>query len=252
MKLRLLPIIAILGALSCLSCERRDPEAEFQVLSSTGFEPQEGMEKTREYLAHFRRNKKAHIQEVTALYREYVKIVDFDRKSYPDYARLVSEGKELNGELSKSPFQGIKDIWPDFYSEKQQQGKEYFLNLLTESDFSPKLAEAATELCRDKYKILWKSVETTEMQICHPILTPDGSAIQCAGEYSVVLDPLLGKDKIARVMASGRYSFDAQGNLRYTPIDSRIIEGPPISSETGEKAVKIVLNLASYAAMIFL
>lgn len=249
MKLRLLLIIAFLGTLSCLSCERRDPEAEFKDLSSTPYEPQEGMEKTREYLAHFKRNKKAHIQEVTALYREYVKIVDFDRKSYPDYARLFSEGEELNGELSQSKFEGIKNTWSALYGEKRKQGKKYFLSLLTERDFSPKLAEAAEELCKNQYKVLWKSGETTELQISHPKLTDDGSALQCVGEYRVVLDPLLGKDNVARVMACGRYSFDTQGKLQYTPIDSRVVEGPPSSKETGKKIVKVVLTLASYAAL---
>lgn len=226
MKLHLLLIAASLCALSCLSCESRDPEAEFQELSSTAFEPREGMEKAKEYLDYFKKNGKARLQEVSTLLFEYETMADFDRKTYTDYAGLISEGQELSDRLATSQSAGVRNAWYALYKDKRKQTMRSCMQALSEIDFTPDLAKAAREICSKTY-YTWDVEQVSELSIGPAELIEDGIAKRCAGEYEVTLRrKLIGGVSVAKVSACGRFTFDSKGHLHFTQEDAQILEGP--------------------------
>ena len=227
MKLHLLLIVASLSALSLLSCDSRDPEAEFQELSSTVFDSHEGVAKAREYLNHFKKNRKAHLQEVNTILFEYEMMADFARKSFSDYASLISEGQELDSKFSTSLSPGVRNAWYALYKDKRKRTMEYCLSALSEIDFSPELSNAAQEICSRTY-YLWEVEDISEVSIGPAELIGEGSAKRCTGTYEIFLRNSLipSLTNRARVEASGRFSFDSWGNLHFTQEDSEILQGP--------------------------
>ena len=243
MRTRFFVLAALLCILGCPSCDQRDPEAEYQDLSLTAFNPQDGMDKAQEYMTHFQKNRFAHIQEAREIYYEYASIQDFDRKTYYDLAELIEDGQELDQELSMSQSPGVRRTWSSLYKEKRKRTQQYILDSLNEIRFSPELSRAAREICAGTY-MTWDVESVSEISIGPAELVEDGTAKRCSAEYQVYLrGNIVGRRTYnARVSASGRYSFDSMGHLHFTLEDSHVIDGPATAGEWAEGLMNLMGN----------
>ena len=152
------------------SCEQRDPQAEYELLCETVYSsPSEGIEAAQEYLDYFHNNKKARKTEVSELKRQYQHIDIFLSNTFNSYVDFLNQTRELNKELSRSDYLGVRKMWLLNYRERHDRLLGELMDSITESNFDeffqvrvaslkrllaedPGFTDVLGHICRGRYR----------------------------------------------------------------------------------------------------
>ena len=219
MKKKEKPFLCLmLFVLMGVSCEQRDPQAEYELMRETAYSsPREGEEVAQEYIDYFYKEKKARITEVSEIRDQYRKMDAFFANSFNSYADFLKQGKDLNNELSYSNYNGVRKVWKSLYDRERNRLLGPLMDSITESDFEEFFKAQVWQLSENNYNI-WEVESIDQVSLSTPTLVNDGTAKKCHGEYRVHLrGNVLGVlTKDARVSIEGTIGPDDLGNL--TPV----------------------------------
>ena len=127
---------SMLCVLLAVSCEQRDPQAEYELLRETVFtSPREGEDAAQEYIDYFNKNKKARIAEVSEMRSQYQKIDVFTSVTFNTYVDFLNQTRELNKELSRSDYLGVRKLWSSLYGDRHDRLLGELMDSILESDF---------------------------------------------------------------------------------------------------------------------
>ena len=205
----------MLFVLMCVSCEQRDPQAEYELIRDTAYSsPREGEEVAQEYIDYFYDEEKARITEVSEIRDQYRKMDAFFSGTFNYYPDFLKRGKDLNNELSYSNYDGVRTVWKSLYEKERTRLLGPLMDSITESNFEDFFKAQVYQLCEKKYNI-WEVESIDQLSLSTPTLVNDGTAKKCYGEYRVHLRGnvfgLLTKD--ARVSIEGTIGPDESGYL---------------------------------------
>lgn len=211
------------------SCEQRDPQAEYELLCETVYSsPNEGIEAAQEYLDYFHNNKKARRTEVSEMKRQYQKIDVFLLNTFNSYVDFLNQTRELNKELSRSDYLGVRKMWSSNYREKHDRLLGELMDSITESDFDDFFKREVWQISEREFLLGVESVDQVSLSV--PTLVNDGTAKKATGEYRVHLRGNLFEfvTRSARVSIEGTRGVDASGNLISIRTGYQILERPSL------------------------
>lgn len=211
----------VLLALLVVSCEKRDPQAEFELLRETVYSsPQEGEETAQEYIDYFYKKKGARITEVSEIRDQYRKMVNVFSLSFSSYADFLSKSRELNYELSYSNYDGVRRMWLSHYETLKKRLLAPLMDNITASDFDSFFQEQVKHLCDNEFD-RWTVESIDQMSLSTPTFVDGGMAKKSSGEYRVHLrSNYLRLPSTARMSIEGTIGPDESGNV--VPIRTRI------------------------------
>lgn len=215
-----------LCSLILVSCERRDPQVEYELLSQTIFStPKEGEEATQNYINDFRKNKNARIAEVSEMRHQYQQISVFLSNRFNSYADFLDQTRELNKELTHSDYFGVQKMWTSLYGEKRDRLLGELLDSITESDFEDYFKKEVWKIIKSKFLEV-ESID--QMSISLPIIIKNGTAKKSTGEYRI---HLRGKYKLNswyeetdRMIIEGAIVVDDSGNLTFVRMGYQVFD----------------------------
>ena len=215
-KIKMFPCFMLL-ALMNVSCEQRDPQAEYERLRDTVFSsPLEGETAAQEYIDYFYGKEKARITEVSEIRDQYRKMDGFFSDSFSSYADFMSKSRDLHKLLSHSNYEGVRKMWLSRYESERNRLLEPLLDSISESDFDNFFRSQVTQLCKNEYSF-WDLESVDQVSLSSPTRTNDGMAVKSYGEYRVHLKGgVLGiLTKSERVTIEGTIGPDELGSLVY-------------------------------------
>ena len=174
------------------SCEQRDPQAEFELLQETVFTtPKEGEAKAQEYIDYFYNKDGARITEVSEMRHQYREMDEFCSKSFSSYGDFIKESRELNNELSRSNYTGVRKMWFALYTKGRDRLLGPLLDGITASDFDTFFVSQVRLLCENEFSY-WEIDAIDQVTLSTPTLNEDGTAKKALGEYRVHLSGKFG------------------------------------------------------------
>ena len=205
-----LTLIAFMG----VSCEQRDPQAEFELLRETVYSsPQEGEETAQEYIDYFYKKKGARITEASEIRDQYRKMVNFFSISFSSYADFLTKSRELNYELSYSNYDGVRTMWLSHYEKEKKRLLAPLMDSITASDFDSFFQEQVKQLCDNEFDS-WTVEAIDQMSLSSPIFIDGGMAKKSSGEYRIHLrGNTFRLPNTARVSIEGTIGPDENGNV---------------------------------------
>ena len=226
-KKKILHFCFMLFALMDISCEQRNPQAEYELLRVTVYEsPKEGVEVANEYIDHFQNNKKARITEVSEIRSQYMRMNAFFSNSYSSYGDYMTASRELNYELSYSNYDGVRRTWLSLYERQRKRLLAPIMDSITESEFDRFFQEDARKISGSKYPS-WNVESIEKISMTTPILEYSGMAKKALGEYRVRLSgKRTGFPESARFSVEGTLGPDESGNIIYTRKECKEYEKP--------------------------
>lgn len=199
-----------------VSCEQRDPQAEFELLCETEYSsPQEGEGAALEYIDYFRKKKGARITEVSEIRDQYRKMVHFFSISFSSYPDFLSKSRELNYELSYSNYEGVQRMWKARYEAVKKRLVAQEIDRITASDFDSFFRDQVKQICAHEYdKCTVESID--QVSLSAPILVDGGMAKKSLGEYRIHLSKkhfMWTSEFTATISIEGTIGPDENGNI---------------------------------------
>ena len=203
--------------LMTISCEQRDPQAEYELLCETIYSsPCDGETAAQEYIDHFYGNKRARITEVSEIRHQYRLMEGFFSNYFSSYADFISQSRDLNSELSHSNYAGVRKTWSSLYGKERERLLGPLMDSITESVFDDFFKTQVRKLSNERNPIF--EVESIDrVNLSTPMLVSDGTAKKCRGEYRVHLrGSAIGLITSAYdISIEGLIGPDELGNLNY-------------------------------------
>ncbi|PNE28831.1 hypothetical protein BHU09_04840 [Tannerella sp. oral taxon 808] len=218
----------IMSVLMAASCEQRDPEAEYKLLSETVYSsPREGAVAAQEYIDYFNNKEGARINDAYGIRDQYYLMRDFFSYSFDSYADFLDQSRELNEKLSSSKYTGVQKMWLSFYEAECNRLLEILMRYITENEFDAFFKIQIRQLCDNEF-MTWDVESIDQISLSEPTLVSDGTAKKSYGEYRVHLrGNILGIDTdIAIVKIDGVIGVDASGKVRYARTGYQFVEKP--------------------------
>lgn len=210
-------IFFMLFALMVISCDQRDPQAEYEILRDTVYgSPQEGEAAAQQYIDDFYGKEKARISEASEIRDQYRKMDRFFSDSFNSYADFLKKGRDLNSELSYSNYEGVRKMWLSRYESERNRLLEPLLDSVTESNFDNFFQSQVIDLSKSEYSF-WVVESIDRISVSSPTRTSDGTAVKAYGEYRLHLKGgVLGLlTKSERVTIDGTAGPNENGYLIY-------------------------------------
>ena len=224
---------SMLCVLLAVSCEQRDPQAEYELLRETVFtSPREGEDAAQEYIDYFNKNKKARIAEVSEMRSQYQKIDVFTSVTFNTYVDFLNQTRELSKELSRSDYLGVRKLWSSLYGDRHDRLLGELMDSILESDFDDFFKKEVWKISEREFLLGVESVDQVSLSM--PTLVNNGTAKKASGEYRV---HLRGKDllgwvsRTAIVQVEGTIGTDVSGNLASIRTGYQILKKPSLLSD---------------------
>lgn len=210
------------------SCEQRDPQAEYEALRETMYSsPREGEAAAQEYIDYFYEKKGARITEVSEIRNQYRQMDEFFSKSYSNYAAYINQSREINRELSRSIYEGVRKKWLALYEQERSRLLGPLMDQITESDFESFFKTQVKNLCENEFNI-WEIESIDQVYLSTPTLINDGTAKKAQGEYRAHLRGdvigLITRD--ARISIEGVIGPNENGYIDYVRTSYQFLEKP--------------------------
>lgn len=220
----------ILSVLAFTSCDHRDPQAEFEVLSETVFSnPSAGEQAAQGYIDYFSNKKNARINEAYEIRDLYRTMEGFFSNSFSSYADFLENGRELNEEMSRCYYSGVRQTWMSLYGKERERLLGPLMDSINESSFEAYFKSQVRELSENEFNI-WKieSIDPVSMSTPEPV--KDGTAKKCNGEYRVHLRGgvvgLLTEEALIEI--EGVIGLDETGNVYFTRTGYQFLKKPAL------------------------
>lgn len=204
--------------LMTISCEQRDPLAEYEILSETVYSsPRDGEDDAQEYIDHFYKNSRARINEVSEIRNQFRQMDDFFSNSFSSYADFINQSRDLNYELSHSIHYGVRNTWFSLYGKERNRLLAPLMDSINESVFDNFFKAQVRQLCEKRY-VLLEIESIDQIFLSTPTLNSDGTAKKCRGEYRIHLrGGVIGLiTSVTNISIEGIIGPDESGNL--TPV----------------------------------
>jgi hypothetical protein len=221
---------SMLCILLVASCEQRDPQTEYELLRETVFpSPREGENAAQEYIDYFHKNKKARIAEVSEMRRQYQQIGVFTSITFNSYVDFLNQTRELNKELSRSDYFGVRKLWSSLYGDRHDRLLGELMDSILETDFDDFFKKEVWKISEREFLLGVESIDQVSLSM--PTLVNNGTAKKASGEYRV---HLRGKDllgwvsRTALVSVEGTIGTDASGNLASIRTGYQILKRPSL------------------------
>ena len=221
-------LIVFAFAFVAFSCEQRDAQLEYEQLRDTRYSsPREGEGAAQEYIDYFHNKDAPRINDVYEIRSQYRKMDDFFSKSFENYATFISESRELNAELSRSIYEGVRKMWLTLYEQERSRLLGPLMDQITESDFESFFKTQVKNLCENEFNI-WEIESIDQVYLSTPTLINDGTAKKAQGEYRAHLRGgvigLITRD--ARISIEGVIGPNENGYINYIRTSYQFLEKP--------------------------
>ena len=174
-------------AVMAVSCEQRDPQAEYELLCETIYSsPAEGINAAQEYIDYFQGKEKARITEVSEIRHQYRMMDVFLSNSFSSYADFLKQSREMDNELSQSNYTGVRKLWHTLYEKERSRLLGPLLDSIKESDFDTFFQTQVRLLCENEFN-LWKVESVDRVSLSMPTLVNGGTAKKSSAEYRIHL-----------------------------------------------------------------
>ena len=197
------------------SCEKRDPQAEYDTLRESVFSSyREGEAAAQEYIDYFFSKNGARITEVSEIRNQFRQMDTFFSNSFSSYSDFLSQSRELNDELSHSNYACVRNTWTSLYERERNNLLEPLMNSITESSFDTFFTSQARQLSENEFNIIWNIESVDRVSLATPRLVNDGTAKECSGEYRIHLRSNTGLfSSTATISIEGIIGLNEYGNI---------------------------------------
>ena len=222
-------LIVFAFAFVAFSCEeKRDAQLEYEQLRDTRYSsPREGESAAQEYIDYFHNKNAPRINDVYEIRSQYRKMDDFFSKSYSNYADYINRSREINRELSRSIYEGVRKMWLTLYEQERSRLLGPLMDQITESDFESFFKTQVKNLCENEFNI-WEIESIDQVYLSTPTLINDGTAKKAQGEYRAHLRGgvigLITRD--ARISIEGVIGPNENGYINYIRTSYQFLEKP--------------------------
>ena len=208
-------ICILLLVMLLLSCEQRDPQAEYELLRETVFSsPQEGEAAAQKYIDDFYGKDRARITEASEIRHQYRLMDGLFSDSFSSFVDFMKKSHDLNKELSYSNYEGPRKLWLSLYEKERKRLIDPYLESITESYFDNFFRSQIIQLCRSEYSF-WELESVDRVSMSSPSRTNDDTAVKAYGEYRLHLRGVGVLTKTDRITIEGVIGPDEMGSLIY-------------------------------------
>lgn len=222
-------LIVLTIAFVAFSCEeKRDAQLEYEQLRDIWYSsPREGESAAQEYIDYFHNKNAPRINDVYEIRSQYRKMDDFFSKSFENYATFMSESRELNAELSRSNYSGVRQLWKNLYEEEQNRLIESVLDNITASNFDSFFRSEIRKICENEF-YTWEIESIDQVSLSTP--TPINGKIgkEASGQYRIHLrGAVLGlRTSEAILSIEGAIGISDTGSFNYIRTGYHFLEKP--------------------------
>ena len=205
----------LLFAILASACDRRDPQAEYEQLRDAVYSiPRAGVDKAQEYIDHFHSKKGNRVTEVSEIRDQFRLMENFFSHSFRTYQEFMSQSEGLNGELSYSNYEGVRNTWKSLYGQERNRLLAPLMESINDLTFDSFFKTQVKNLCDDKFAT-WNFESIDQLSLSTPIVVRDGTVKESSGVYRVHLrGGIIGiRTSTAMVSISGRIGVDPRGEL---------------------------------------